>query len=470
MAFIYKVQEGDTANSIAQRYGFSNYREAGISSVPSGDFNKLQVGDEINLENYDPNNITSITPTSQVISSKDNEQSFTENSKTLDEYLQEIANINPEVADKVMDDLGYTKGDTTQDTGATTDTTVTKDEQRTAIDDEEMRQKDDYQAEAAQKKKDYEKLFSTRLASIDATANATVNRIRLTYDKRLEEQARINDLNIARVKAYGLGGSARFTPISYGDAVSNREQEAADKISSLEIERDGLIAQAEAARQAGESQLLADRMDDIASIEKELKDNLKAAEEEADRQYKLLKEFRTEEEKKHKEALEKMQKNFAVIANSIISEENYDTLDDDGKSKVVKKYMNQTGLDFFTIYGILEEKSAEGYLDTLERAQKEENLKGTRMLNEKRAKDLLDNTDEEYTDQEQRKLEQAGLDNADRQTQLDYLYGDELQQEEAKAKAGEEEERVEVTAPDGTKGTIPKSQLEEALASGYTQG
>lgn len=51
MATTYKVKSGDTLNSIAKQYGFSNYKEAGITSVPSGNFDLVRVGDTITLGN-----------------------------------------------------------------------------------------------------------------------------------------------------------------------------------------------------------------------------------------------------------------------------------------------------------------------------------------------------------------------------------------------------------------------------------
>lgn len=49
MAEQYDVKAGDTLNSIAKKYGFSNYKEAGINSVPSGNFDLIRVGDKINI-------------------------------------------------------------------------------------------------------------------------------------------------------------------------------------------------------------------------------------------------------------------------------------------------------------------------------------------------------------------------------------------------------------------------------------
>lgn len=46
-ATTYIVEPGDTLGGIAQKLGFKSIKAAGIESVPSGDFNKIFIGDEI---------------------------------------------------------------------------------------------------------------------------------------------------------------------------------------------------------------------------------------------------------------------------------------------------------------------------------------------------------------------------------------------------------------------------------------
>lgn len=51
----YVVQAGDTLNTIAQKYGFPDYIKAGISSVPSGNFDFIKVGDVIVIKQVNIN-------------------------------------------------------------------------------------------------------------------------------------------------------------------------------------------------------------------------------------------------------------------------------------------------------------------------------------------------------------------------------------------------------------------------------
>lgn len=54
MAETYKVKAGDTLNSIAKQYGFNTYKEAGITEVPSGNFDMIRVGDQITIGGAKP--------------------------------------------------------------------------------------------------------------------------------------------------------------------------------------------------------------------------------------------------------------------------------------------------------------------------------------------------------------------------------------------------------------------------------
>lgn len=52
MATTHTVKSGETLNSIAKQYGFKNYKEAGITAVPSGNFDLVRVGDAITIGAY----------------------------------------------------------------------------------------------------------------------------------------------------------------------------------------------------------------------------------------------------------------------------------------------------------------------------------------------------------------------------------------------------------------------------------
>lgn len=372
MAFIYTVKKGDTLNKIAQQYGFSNYKDAGVSSVPSGNFDLISEGQNITLNNYDPNKVSGIQTGSPVVSSNDNVQTFKDNSNELDGILGSLA-------DKTGNET-IKKEETTK-----TEFNVNKEGQVETgdpvldkLNSWEAEQRKSFEAETEQRKSDYEKLFQTNLSAIDATANATTQRINASYAKRIDEQRRINDLNIARVKAYGLGNGGQYTPISYGDAVTNREQEASDKVTSLENERNSLIAQAESARLAGQSKALSEKMTAIFDINKELRESLARVEKEAETQYQLLRDLRKEEETKHKEAVDTMVKRLTSIAPQYLDE--YEQMDDEEKNKFIQKIATQTGVDYATVYGIMQGASSSVADSALKTKKTEADIKAVEAL------------------------------------------------------------------------------------------
>jgi hypothetical protein len=63
MAITYTVKKGDTLNSIVQAQGFKNYKEAGITSVPSGNFDLIRPGEVITIGNAKPTTGTGLNTT-----------------------------------------------------------------------------------------------------------------------------------------------------------------------------------------------------------------------------------------------------------------------------------------------------------------------------------------------------------------------------------------------------------------------
>lgn len=397
MAFVYTVKKGDTLNKIANQYGFANYKAAGVSAVPSGNFDLIREGEQITLGNYDPNNITPIGSTPPVVSSKDNATGFNTDSTKLDGMLTDIGKATgttstTKSADTTTPTDKYTPFATGEKNAETGKIETTGDPILDKLNKWETDQGTKFSQEAAVRKAEYESLFKTSLSAIDATAAATISNINSTYDKRINEQNRINKLNIDRVKAYGLANGGQYTPISFGDAISNREQEAADKISELEGQRNSLIAQAKAARDAGESKLLRERLEDLAKVETTLRTQLADVEKEAEKQYQLLRDLRKEEETKHQKALDKMRENLAAIAPQYADD--YTKLTEDEKDKFIQKIAAQTGLDYGTVFGLLEGAVSDADKKALDKKKTEADIKATDALTTQRlagaAKDFAD--------------------------------------------------------------------------------
>lgn len=445
MPIKYTVKKGDTLNKIAQQHGFSNYREAGISSVPSGNFDLIREGEQINIPNYDPNKIQNIQQGSPVISSEDNNQKYIEE-KAETERLKGTAtnetatnerDMANEKLDVKTDETTKVSSDKTQESGSPINS---------KIEEWEQGEIDKFEDEADEQKKELQERLDISLARIDSTASSTIADINATYDRVIEQQKRINELNIARVKAYGLGGGGRFTPISFSDAITNREQEALDKITELDNKRNSLIAEAERARDEGRTLAMADNNSAIRDIDKQLQQALEDVRKEKESQYKLWRDYLDEENEKHEEALETMRARFVAVAPRYLDE--YDNADEAGRDALIERLKRETGLDYATIFGILNEASYTALDRSLDIEKKRASIESTKELTKTRRENRGsggksgDDKDDDFSETDKKKLEQAGLQNASRQTKLDYLYGDDIAREEAKEKAETPEKSI----------------------------
>jgi len=396
MPFTYTVQQGDTLNSIAQKHGFSNYKEAGISSVPSNNFDLIRAGEQITLGNYNPNEVKTFGSTPPVISSLDNKAEFLNNSDKITKIDNAFSGITAENKVNVTGYKDNPDGTTTNylSDGTTSTVKYTKNADGTLTANEvqssgdpvyDNLQKDiqvkNSQLELEQKEKrdNYENLYYTTLASLDASTNATINNIMASYDRRIKEQNRINQLNVDRTKAYGLANGGQYTPIEFGSAVSKVEQDASDRILSLENERNSLIAQAKTARDNGASQLLRQKLQDLDKVDADIRTQLQNVQAESDKKYQMLRDIRTAEEKKAEERRTKAIAKISSLAPMYSAE--YEKMTPEQKDQFIKQIVNQTGLDYSTTYGALEAGMLKTKKDNLD-------LEGKTLDVKKKIKDL----------------------------------------------------------------------------------
>ena len=366
MAYKHKVLSGETLNQISQKYGFTNYKTAGISSVPSGNFDLIRPGEEITLGNYNPAEVKTIGSTDPLITSEQNAGEYKDLASSLDkklnpppdgnfeEYLQQIADQNPELADEMMDKLGYTsKLDKSAEQ---------KDTQEIAsgdkLYDEYLKSQETVKTgmdtQKAEKEAEIKSLLPKTLALIDAQYAATTSNITNTYSKLLTEQQRINQVNVDRTKAYGLGAGGQYMPLEFTSAVSEQEQKAANAISTLENERNDLLAQAKASRDQGEISALRDNMDALDKVEKTMRERTKDLSAEVQKRYELTQAVRKEQEAKFKERANKTLE--AAKIKYLKDFQNAKT--EDEKVKVIRKVILNSGGtltndDFYSIYSSL---------------------------------------------------------------------------------------------------------------------
>lgn len=464
MAFTYTVKKGDTLNSISARYGFSNYKAAGISSVPSGNFDVIREGDSITMQNYDPSKVSTFNGTAPtVVSSVDNQQMFKTDKAKLDELMQkhdtaqQAKNSTVSVVSDIANPDGtrtvrYSDGHqeivgVTKNTDGTETYTPQKDAGKGVTYDTPemalyaMSREDDQKkvqvatARAEQDRADYLASLSTRLADIDSVAQATIQRIEASTARRISEQNRINAVNTDRVKAYGLG-TALYNPVMYSDAVTERERKGAEVISQLESERNSSINAAIAAASQGKSALLADKMKALNDIEDRMRSKLQEVEQESDKQYKLLVEVRKQEEAKRVKLVEDQMKKLAAYVS--LHKDEYKNLSTEELQKRVMQDAQTTGLGFADVLTTVQKSLATDY-DTAKKKLENEKLTAEIARTQQQTKTEVAQTAKEWanadkirnggggtdwTTAQKQKLEQAGLLNAPRQQQLDYLVGD----------------------------------------------
>ncbi len=394
--FKYVVREGDTANSISNKFGFRNYRESGFSVPKSGNFDQIAIGEEINLENYDPSTVkTSPTSTPTVLGSQDN---TVQNNDNQDFIKQRDTSIDPNLQQDPQQDKPTdipppveTKPVDTQppkEINGISDPTYIKSRQ----DDEGKRETAKLKMESD--KADFLSSLDTRLAQ-----NSEALRIRLTnisqiWDKRIKVQDRLNSLRVNRIKAYGVSRGAIYQPIQFTDAVTAREEEASSKIQELESLRGQALSEAKLAYESGKSMLLQSKVDNIKSIEADLEAKYTEIERESDKQYKLLlsieKEQQKEDEKLREETLKK------IIASVQMRKEEFQDMTPEEIDQEVQKLVVENNIQYSDAYNAI----MEGKSINLKEEDLRAKIEKTKATTEKTKEQTL-------TEEEKRKTEKA---------------------------------------------------------------
>lgn len=423
----YKVQKGDTLNKISQRHGFKNYRDAGITSVPSGNFDLIRPGEEIEIGNA-RSGVGNVGNT-PIVTSQDAAASFKRDSDELDAILsaprldEEPEDVQPDKDDgkKGADDPSGVDDTTYNTYRKSTDAAVLKAEEQ-----------------AEDVLREYDDLYALELAAIDQRTRSTVNSLRQSFRQRINEQKRINKINVDRVKAYGLSsGQAMMTPIMWSDAITEREREGAEEVQSLELERKNLIDAAKAAKEESNAALLAQKIKDYNAVKDKLNQRLKDIEAESKAQYKELRRLREEQEaefeEKKAEQLKRLQAYYRMNPDEV------EGLDDAAKEELVNELADKYGFENYEVLGVIDEALAPDF----EAMLNEEKINSQKALTQqreasaanswasaakrRRETEKLDEEDEDtggdYSSQEERKLRQVGLANASVEDKDAYLYG-----------------------------------------------
>lgn len=436
MATKYVVKPGDTLNSIASQYGFSNYKEAGITSVPSGNFDLIRPGDTIDIGGSSTP-VSGYKATTPLVTSLDSQAQFSKDSAELDKMM------NP----TYLPDDPTTTSDKANDPNKTdatkTESIKTGDAYYDTLRANTDASKAKYEAEAADVLKEYDSLYKIELAAIDAKTKASISAIKSSFEQRIQEQVRINKVNVDRVKAYGLGGgAAQYLPIMWSDAITERERQGAKEISDLERQRQDLIDKAKAAKEEGNAALLSQRIKDYNDTKEKLNKRLSEIEAESQKQYELLRKVREDQEaeyqKKKGESLKRLQAYYKL------NPEEVSNLSSEEKQALINTISTKYGLEPFEVLGAIEAATAPDY----EALQAEADLAKTKAqtaasyasagssnasaaaayalaAQRKKQTDQIGTENENtYSQTDKNKLRQAGLSDAPQNVKDDFLYGD----------------------------------------------
>ena len=398
MAFKHKVKPGESLNSIARNYGFSDYKTAGVTSVPSGNFDLISPGEEIDIPNYNPTTITPFTSSPGVLSSQDGAGEFKDKSTSLDTRLntsyryklpngQEVSIGDPLLNRTMLQGAEYVGGGNGTDplkpqtpaggaangasggntgvpgaTGTGGATGETKPSDNPAY-DEMLRSQSAGQLkldkEAEDKKKQIETLLPKTLALLDAQYASTVANVQNTYSKLIDEQKKINKVNVDRTKAYGINqAGALYNPSEFTDTVSDRETKALNDIANLENERTDLLAKAKMARDQGELTALRTNMKDLDDIETTMRQRTKDLADEVQKRYELTVAARKDAETAHKDKVTKMLSGAAVKYLKDFDK----AKDEKEKDALIRKIILDSGGtltndDYYSIYSALSSAS-----------------------------------------------------------------------------------------------------------------
>lgn len=375
MAIKYVVKQGDTLNDIAKGYGYKNYKDAGISSVPSGNFDLIRPGEEINIGNYDPTKASTINTGAPVISSNDRKG----------EYDKLSGEINDRATD-TTDLKGKSGTDTTTGKKGKEGKTIETPADETTGDpiyDAYLKQRKTTEAKeqkwAEDQKREINQLLPQTLSMIDDEYRASKFSIESTYAKLIDTQVRLNALDRDRIKAYGLQNGGQYMPIEFTRAVSASEQKGAGEIGRLEGERTGLLSKAKSARREGRIGAMRQNVKDLQDVEDQMRKRVDSLLKEVQTRFEITEKAR---EKKEKERQELLTKSVKTVAFKYLDDFN-DAKDPTKQDELIKKIIKDSNgtlsdEDYYDIYSSLATASQDSEKSALDMEKKKIDIENTK--------------------------------------------------------------------------------------------
>lgn len=164
---------------------------------------------------------------------------------------------------------------------------------------------------ADDQRKEISRLLPQTLAGINSTYKSTKANLEATYERLIDSQKRIHEVDLGRVKAYGVQNGGQYMPLEFTRAVSKSENENSREIGRLEGERNSLIATAKAARETGRVGAMRSNMEDLQKVEKSMRERVDFLMKEVQTRYEVTEKAREKKEAERLIAVEKSLKQAA---------------------------------------------------------------------------------------------------------------------------------------------------------------
>lgn len=213
---------------------------------------------------------------------------------------------------------------------------------------------------AEDQKREINKLLPQTLAMIDSTYKASMLNINSTYEGLIDNQIKINNLDMSRVKAYSVQNGAQYMPLEFTSAISSREREHSNSIKTLENERNALIAKAQSARDEGRVGAMRDNLADLRAVEKEMQNRVSSLMKEVETRFEIIVKAREEKERKRVADVQKQMQRASFMYLDDFEE----AKDPEAVDKIIKNIIKDSGgllteNDYYDVYASMSGASAD---------------------------------------------------------------------------------------------------------------
>lgn len=395
----YTAQAGDTLNGIASKFGFANYKDAGVSTVPSGNFDQINPGDKITLSNYAKAPAVQQTTTSV-------RQQATQNAATLQNKVAQVAppppvTQDPNAANNSQDATkakanGITQPGASQLAGTVTNDidngdgthTVsyadgTQDRVKVATNGDGssaytvlspeagVKYDADKQTAAANAKAQSQVDYATTTldglkAQSDAATAALIDSIKSTYAARITLTQDSNSRVLAAKDQEGIrSGRARYAAGLQEGILSDEEQQGIARVATLQGEMISLIAQAQKAQNDEDITLFNDRMDALSKSDTALQTSLQNIQKNAFDSLKQMQDQKTADINNAKTQQDAVLAKAKVVAPAL-AEKLAALSDDASRAAFIGEYSKQSGLSTDVLMGAIESASQDNAKSALD--------------------------------------------------------------------------------------------------------